>query len=303
MYPCRGYGRLSGVRMIDYCGALKQAIKRADLAVCRDLLDSGGITRLDAEEALTWAAENDRTQIIDFLIARGVNVDAGDGRALRWAVDAGHEASIGTLLRHGATVRNAAGDIALLWALRAHRFDIADLLLAAGADIDMQRGRLLKDACDALDYTRIHYLLAAGGDVNAPNEVLLLAAIKNNNLILLDLLLAHGADVHFGREEALMQAIWLNRPAIVKRLLAMGADAMARNGEAIYRACTQTGRLVILRQLLCTIIEPPFSKNEVMIWASLNADHVLRAKLLGIPSRALGVRAPRSRRSEFAPSF
>ncbi|WP_410661547.1 ankyrin repeat domain-containing protein [Amycolatopsis sp. lyj-112] len=97
------------------------------------------------DEALSWAARNDRSSAVRTLVARGAAVDADvyRGTALTWAAAQGKAAVIGTLAELGADVNrqgtfgglsHGEGVTALHLAVQGGHAAAVRALLAAGAD-------------------------------------------------------------------------------------------------------------------------------------------------------------------------
>jgi ankyrin repeat protein len=97
------------------------------------------------DEALSWAARNDRGEAIELLVARGARIDADvyRGTALGWASSRGHVASVRRLLELGAdpNARTTFGGpdhgedaTALHLAAESGHLDVIRTLLHAGAD-------------------------------------------------------------------------------------------------------------------------------------------------------------------------
>ena len=97
------------------------------------------------DEALSWAARNDRAEAVELLIARGSSVDADvyRGTPLAWAAAAGRINSLRRLLGLGADPNartsfggpgHGADATALHLAAQGGRLDVIGLLLDAGAD-------------------------------------------------------------------------------------------------------------------------------------------------------------------------
>jgi ankyrin repeat protein len=104
------------------------------------------------DEALSWAARNDRLDALDLLISRGAHVDADvyRGTALAWASSRGHVAAVRRLLDLGAdpNARTTFGGpdhgeaaTALHLAAESNRLDVIRALLEAGADPTIRDGR------------------------------------------------------------------------------------------------------------------------------------------------------------------
>ncbi|MFD9888823.1 ankyrin repeat domain-containing protein [Amycolatopsis sp. NPDC059027] len=97
------------------------------------------------DEALSWAARNDRTETLRTLVERGAALDADvyRGTALTWAAAQGKTAAVRTLLDLGADVNqrntfggpgHGAGVTALHLAAQGGHLDVITALLDAGAD-------------------------------------------------------------------------------------------------------------------------------------------------------------------------
>jgi ankyrin repeat protein len=97
------------------------------------------------DEALSWAARNDRVEALDVLVARGADVDADvyRGTALTWAAACGRMSAIKRLVALGADPNRRGtfggpehgdGTTALHHAAEAGQLDTIRALLDAGAD-------------------------------------------------------------------------------------------------------------------------------------------------------------------------
>ncbi len=97
------------------------------------------------DEALSWAARNDRVEALGLLVDRGaaVGADVYRGTALSWAAASGHAASIHRLVALGADPSqrttfggpdHGGGATALHLAAQAGQLDAIRALLAVGAD-------------------------------------------------------------------------------------------------------------------------------------------------------------------------
>ncbi len=104
------------------------------------------------DEALSWAARNERLEALDLLVSRGARVDADvyRGTALAWASARGHVAAVRRLLDLGAdpNARTTFGGpdhgeaaTALHLAAERDRLDVIGALLEAGADPTIRDGR------------------------------------------------------------------------------------------------------------------------------------------------------------------
>jgi ankyrin repeat protein len=102
-------------------------------------------------EALAWAARNDRAEALRTLVARGAEVDADvyRGTALTWAAATGRVTAIRTLLDLGAGVNHVGtfggpnhgeGVTALHLAAQSGHLDAIRVLVENGADLEAQDG-------------------------------------------------------------------------------------------------------------------------------------------------------------------
>ena len=114
-------------------------------------------TQKQMEDGFAWACEFGRTSVVDFLLQRGMEVDAKlrhDGEiGLHWAAYGGHEETVKLLLQRGAPIDakdESYGGTPLGWALyawgnsaegeaeRGRYYEVVALLVRAGAKLDPQ---------------------------------------------------------------------------------------------------------------------------------------------------------------------
>ena len=86
---------------------------------------------------LAYAAYNGHTEIVEYLLKRGAEIDAkteNGSTALFFASRFGHIETVRTLLKHQAdpTIVNDNDETAVDWALKGKNTDIEDILRAAG---------------------------------------------------------------------------------------------------------------------------------------------------------------------------
>jgi ankyrin repeat protein len=163
-----------------------------------------------------------------------LSASAGD---LHQAVRSGDTARVRVLLREPGAVNavDAKGGTPLHDAVWAGEREIAELLIAAGADVNARHAEA--------GSTPLHYAIVKGhADIAAlllENGAVVgvtslhLAAARGSRVIL-ELLLDHGADVKAidnSGATALDEACWKGQPDAVRVLLARGADARTRNRE------------------------------------------------------------------------
>ena len=148
----------------------------------------------------------------------------------------GDRAAVQALLQKKANVNapQTDGATALQWAAYRDDLELADLLIAAGADPKIAN----REGATAMQLASLHgsaammeRLLKAGADVNergVHDETPLMFAARNGNLQALDLLLKRGAEVNAKETlrgtTALMWAVEQGHTEAVKLLIQHGAD-------------------------------------------------------------------------------
>ncbi len=154
------------------------------------------------------AKEADLAEIVNLLLDKGAEVDVND---------------------------NLTGKMALIWAARNERLDVAKLVLDKGFDVKTDPNILIL-AADIGHSEVVNLLLERGADINSTANTLgggpLMTAAEKGRLEVVKLLLAKGADVNEGGRMGftpLMAASEKGQLDIVKELLDKGADINARS--------------------------------------------------------------------------
>ena len=201
-------------------------------AMVRRLLEAGAnpdAALILGETVLMTAARSGNADVVRQLLAEGAdpNQSAARGQtALMWAAAQGHSGVVETLLAYDADV-HALSDI---WS-ELHKTDLAQ---ASHSDyqIWIQQGgnTPLMFAVRAGDLASAEMLVAAGADVNIESAYGISAtalAAHSNHANLVELLLASGADPNAseGGYTALHAAILRGNERAVRALLVHGADA------------------------------------------------------------------------------
>jgi uncharacterized protein len=157
------------------------------------------------------------------------------------AAQNGNKAGVQLALRNHAYVNAAEhdGTTALHWAVRVDDVEIADILLAAGADAKAanQYGVTpLSLACTNGSAAMIEKLIKAGADPNTKSsegETALMTASRTGKPDAVQILLKNGADVNaketWRGQTALMWAASEGHTEVVEALLKAGADMHARS--------------------------------------------------------------------------
>ncbi|XP_012968172.1 ankyrin repeat and KH domain-containing protein 1 isoform X8 [Mesocricetus auratus] len=155
------------------------------------------------ETALTLACCGGFSEVADFLIKAGADIELGCSTPLMEASQEGHLELVKYLLTAGANVHatTATGDTALTYACENGHTDVADVLLQAGAHLEHESegGRTpLMKAARAGHLCTVQFLISKGANVNratANNDHTVVSlACAGGHLSVVELLLAHGAD-------------------------------------------------------------------------------------------------------------
>jgi len=196
--------------------------------------------------ALYQAAENGQLDLVQQLVARGVDVNArwAGSVALAGAAYSGRTDVVKYLLGRGADAnavdRNTGGqgETPLLYAARGNAgnsLEIVTLLLNAGASALAQDQRGTTALMNALDHPDIVYLLLAhGADVNARTKsqaTALMYAAGRHHPELIKMLVDKGADINAQDNDGSTPLMYtsgaidnVDDPKTVKAVLGKGAD-------------------------------------------------------------------------------
>ncbi|MBW1976190.1 MAG: ankyrin repeat domain-containing protein, partial [Deltaproteobacteria bacterium] len=275
--------------------SLQEAAAIGDVELVHSLLDNGvGVDSWDDSyyhTALQRAAMSDHKDIVELLLARGARIDARggwpSGTALDVALRENHQDIVKLLVAKGAEVSiygaafigdvdkvkgflerggsvgtaDATGQTLLHYATAGNWKDIAELLIANGANVNAVAGKWktpLGVAARTGSTDVAECLIANGADVNAGEGYWtpLQEAAYYGKKEMVELLLAKGADfnnVGEGSWTPLHGALYAGNFDIVKLLLAKGADVNVSNDKGwtpLHYAVDWYGNLDIVKLLL-----------------------------------------------------
>ena len=221
---------------------LFQAIRRADTATVKRLLDSGiSADSLDSDgvPALMAATLFAGPDCVKLLLDRDANPNAtasGDATALMWAMPDLEKARL--LVARGANVNARSTNLGrtplLIAAGMPGTVETLRFLLEKGADLrakDRAGEHALNMAARTSDVTVVRFLVDRGIDVNEPGSggaLPLTRAISRQYMPTIDFLLDKGGKI---RKNDLTSATHWQDPKLIEKLIEMGADVNAKAGR------------------------------------------------------------------------
>lgn len=171
------------------------------------LLSQGANINAQTEEtqetALTLACCGGFTDVADYLIKNGADIELGASTPLMEAAQEGHMDLVKFLLENRANVhaQTQTGDTALTYASENGHTDVAEVLLSYHAELEHESegGRTpLMKACRAGHICTVKYLIGKGADVNRQttnnDHTPLSLACAGGHQAVVELLLKSGAD-------------------------------------------------------------------------------------------------------------
>lgn len=178
--------------------------------------------------------------ITAFLVSTSLLAASTESRLLDAARDGDVKTVRALLAQHvPVTAADADGSTALHYAVRANNTELADLLIANGANVKaVTRYNVnpLALACSNGNADMIEHLLKAGADANSTSEegqTALMTAALAGKVDAIKVLLAHGAKVNVEEpvkgQSALMWAASEGNTGAVESLIEFGADVKAKS--------------------------------------------------------------------------
>lgn len=227
----------------------------------------------DTEYYMLMASEKGHKNIVEFLLKRGVNIDAQDRQgetALMCASRYERKDIVKLLLDKGANIeaRNNAGWTALMEASRFEHEDIVELLLDHGADtetVDQEGFTVLLYACRHEHKNIVELLLNRGANIEARNnngDTALMEASWYGCKNIVELLLNRGANIEAQNKSgktALMNASQWGYENIVKLLLDRGANIEVRDNKGLtaFAHAINNRKMSTVRRFIQLMVQNP----------------------------------------------
>jgi ankyrin repeat protein len=209
-----------------------------------NIKDSNGQT------TLMWAVQNGKEEVVEFLLERGVDIEAKDQfnrTALMHAVENGFKAAVKLLLEKGAQVDHydTKNENLLDYAFRLDfrrgpKNEIIELISMCPEAINLKS----KDGTTLLMFSVLHgltkileQLLAKGSDIEAKDNqgnTALIYALENVRKEITEILLKNEADIESKDKDSNTALIWAaknNKKAAAELMLEKGADIEAKDKD------------------------------------------------------------------------
>ena len=190
---------------------------------------------------LHWAVRHNHPEMVKLLLANKANIDAPDrwGRtSLYFATYADNKEIVELLLHSNACVRCEVSSL-FLFAINNHDFEMMQLFLTYGADIDTRNKFGMTPLAETSETNMAKWLLANGADINARDATgeggtpLHWAALSGRKDVA-ELLIASNSNVNakdLWGETPLHAAARHGRIAVAELLLAKNSDINATNNS------------------------------------------------------------------------
>lgn len=245
-----------------------------------------------ADRALLLAAVTANGELADYALARGANVAAKENSedltpALILATRSASKDIVIKLLERNASpdITSKTGLSALMQAARSSHTEIASLLIAAGAELELRDARdgytALLHCAAAGNLAMLENLIDAGASVNVAEQkrgltALMMVASRRTGFQMVIDLIAAGADINASAKDgwtALMAATDQNNDDALEVLLLNGADATAttQDGRSAFSLAAASGALGAMKRLTASIdIDSGDEKLAALLGKSLH---------------------------------
>ncbi|KAJ7145175.1 ankyrin repeat-containing domain protein [Mycena crocata] len=204
--------------------------------------------KLENGSPLCAASEYNHIQIVELLLKRGADINAGDDATLQRAAGAGNLEVVHLLLDKGAGI-HAGDNTTLQAATESGKLEVMRLLLEKGADIHAGDDTTLQAAADWGELDTVLFLLVNGADIHARDDAVLREVAQWGKVELVQLLLEKGSNIHAGDDAALRGAVQMDELRVMQLLLENGANIHAKDDAALQRAARR-GQPEIVQLLL-----------------------------------------------------
>ena len=224
------------------------------------IADDGGFLPLH------WAALRGDKDILDLLLSKGNYANSIYVAAYRGDVN-----RVKSFIEGGVSVntKDEGGWTPLHWAGLADSPEVAEYLIAKGADVNARAGNSFTPLRNALSLPVIKLLISKGADINATDTDLGLTKLhkvcESGDIDIVELLIDNGADVNakptkggmYGRTPLHFAAIF-GHPDIAKLLISKGADINAvcpwrsDHRQTALHLAARTGHTEVVEYLLTT---------------------------------------------------
>ena len=148
----------------------------------------------EQEQALIWCCQNGYNILVNFLIEKGVNVNAQNNLALIYACQNDYPRIVQLLINNGADV-NAQDTLSLIAASLEGYYEIVEILVNSGANVNAQNSEALILASLYGRYEVVKFLIDNGANINDQNDQALISASDEGYLEIVKLLVDNGANI------------------------------------------------------------------------------------------------------------
>ncbi|KAK2788427.1 hypothetical protein FQN53_003573 [Emmonsiellopsis sp. PD_33] len=249
--------------------------------------------------ALSYAAEDGNTSIVNLLLAKNADIECGDGDEIHtpliWAAENGHDAVVAALLAKGARLSGGRKTAMCVAAKGGHK-GVVKLLLSKSSEIPEDTYQNCEEAlwlAAKEGHGAVVRLLLENGQsatINrfTPIPVLVLnRAARAGDVPVMRILFENGADVNSKTFEArtpLHVAADVGQDAAVRVLLENGADINSKDAytQTPLRLATRNGYDAVVRVLLemGANIEDGNHEGETPLIIAAKSGHIMVVRLL-----------------------